>query len=523
MMQPKVYAQFSPVNLLEHTLCSWCLNALEYKFILKHQCLIFFADSQNLHIALKNTQAPLELIRAHISHLYPQLDIQFFSATNEAFDIQARHIRIFQHFCILKNALLAQHQTPQNADENQDIIVVQLLDFILQTCIEEGASDIHFECQSTIQDSPPYEHTQDKQKAKVRIRVDGMLRERFSLESNVFEALSSRLKLECELDITQIRQSQDGRFSREFGTQAYDFRLSFLPAFGGESIVIRILNKNTQTITLQSLGFNSTHLDMIRRNIIAPYGIILLTGPTGSGKSTTLYAILESIKSPTKKIITLEDPIEYQMQLVTQVIVNEKHNFGFAKALRALLRHDPDVLMVGEIRDEESLEIALRASLTGHLVLSTLHANDSLSVVERLLDMGAENYLLASSLHLIISQRLVRKLCPYCKIPLSPQDMKQKLIKYNLQHFEDKIKDSVFFAPRGCGYCNMQGFSGRALIAECLENSDILCTYIKSPHNKTQILQSLREKGFESMFENGFKIASEGLSSFEEVYRVCKI
>ncbi|MCX2717689.1 GspE/PulE family protein [Helicobacter sp. MIT 21-1697] len=522
-MRSKVYVQFPPVNLLEHTLCSWCLNALEYKFILKHQCLIFFADSQNVHIALKNTQAPLELIRAHISHLYPHLNIQFFCATNEAFDIQARHIRIFQHFCTLKNALLAQHKNPQNTNENQDISVVQLLDFILQTCIEEGASDIHFECQNVVQDSPIYKYTQDKHKARVRIRVDGMLRERFSLESDVFEALSSRLKLECELDITQIRQSQDGRFSREFGAQSYDFRLSVLPAFGGESIVIRILNKNTQTITLQSLGFNCAHLDIIKRNIIAPYGIILLTGPTGSGKSTTLYAILESIKSPTKKIITLEDPIEYQMELVTQVIVNEKHNFGFAKALRALLRHDPDVLMVGEIRDEQSLEIALRASLTGHLVLSTLHANDSLGVVERLLDMGAQNYLLASSLRLIISQRLVRKLCPHCKTPLSLQDMKQTLIKYNLQHFNDKIKNGVFFAPRGCGYCNMQGFSGRVLIAECLENADILCSYIKSPHNKAQMLQSLQEKGFESMFENGLKIVSEGLSSFEEVYRVCKI
>lgn len=306
----------------------------------------------------------------------------------------------------------------------------RLLDFILLTCIEQKASDVHFE--SFIKNG--------ESGARIRARIDGLLQEIFHFESYVLESLSSRLKLECELDITQTRQAQDGRFSRIFNDVVYDFRLSILPSFGGESIVIRILCKNAETITLQSLGFKSAHLALIAEQINANSGIVFLTGPTGSGKSTTLHAMLESIKSPQKKIITLEDPIEYHTELTTQVLIHDKYDFGFSKALRALLRHDPDILMIGEIRDKQSLDIALRASLTGHLVLSTLHANDSLSVVERLLDMGAQSYLLASSVRLVISQRLVRTLCESCKVSIESQVVYDKLSTANLAHLWEDIK-----------------------------------------------------------------------------------
>lgn len=502
------------INLHTHTLCEKSLNALEYKFILKHQCLIFAFNSKEVCIALKDTSAPIGLIRAHIAKLYPYAKLALFTCLPQAFDVQAKQIQRFQMFHTLKNALLQQHKTPLDSKNAfQDLSAVALLDFILQACIEEGASDIHFECFNE----------QHIHKARIRVRVDGMLREIFSLESSIFEALSSLLKLECELDINQNRQSQDGRFSREFNALGYDFRLSCLPAFGGESIVLRILHKNAKSIHLEQLGFNPTHLEIIKRNIFTPHGIILLTGPTGSGKSTTLYAILELLKSPLKKIITLEDPIEYQMQLVTQVLVQDKYDFGFTQALRAILRHDPDILSIGEIRDEQSLEIALRASLTGHLVLATLHANDALSVIERLLDMGAQGYLLASSLHLVISQRLARRLCPHCKLPLSAQEVYKHFEQRAITHLWEEVEQGSFFAPNGCGHCHMQGFSGRLLISECLEHSPLVYEYIKSPQNKAYIMQELRQMGFKSMFENGLQMLKNGLSSFDEIYRVCKI
>ncbi len=490
-----------------------CLNALTYKFIEKHQCLIFAINenTNEIHIALSPNSAPLGLIRAHILNLFPKVHLHFFNASSQDFTIQAHRIYLFQHFNTLKIALIKQHT---NQNQNVDSMsAVALLDFILLTCIEQKASDVHFE--SFIKNG--------ESGARIRARIDGLLQEIFHFESYVLESLSSRLKLECELDITQTRQAQDGRFSRIFNDVVYDFRLSILPSFGGESIVIRILCKNAETITLQSLGFKSAHLALIAEQINANSGIVFLTGPTGSGKSTTLHAMLESIKSPQKKIITLEDPIEYHTELTTQVLIHDKYDFGFSKALRALLRHDPDILMIGEIRDKQSLDIALRASLTGHLVLSTLHANDSLSVVERLLDMGAQSYLLASSVRLVISQRLVRTLCESCKVSIESQVVYDKLSTANLAHLWEDIKNGSFYAPSGCVHCNMQGFSGRTLCAEVLPISPMLCDYIISPHNKAHILTALKERGFKTLLEESMELLKNGQSSFEEIYRVCHI
>ena len=511
---------FSSVSLQNLVLNELCLIALEYKFIKKHQCLIFNINenTNEIHIALYADGAPLGLIRAHILSLYPQAHLCFFNVSKQDFNLQSHRIYLFQRFHSLKNALLKQHTNPRHSQTNidstnEDMCVVALLDFILLTCIEQKASDVHFE--SFVENG----HS----KARIRARIDGLLQELFCFESDVLSVLSSRLKLECELDITQTRQSQDGRFGREFNGLIYDFRLSILPSFGGESLVIRILSKNTQTITLQSLGFNEKHLDIISTHISASQGIILLTGPTGSGKTTTLHAMLESIKSPHKKIITLEDPIEYHTQLTTQVMINDKYDFGFSKALRALLRHDPDILMIGEIRDKQSLDIALRASLTGHLVLSTLHANDSLSVIERLLDMGAQSYLLASSMRLVLSQRLVRKLCQHCKVPLPAKVVYNKLSNANLLHLWKHIQEGSFFESSGCGHCNGQGFSGRTLCAEVLPISPLLYDYIKSPQDKAKILAVLKEMGFKTLLEEGMELLKNGQSSFEEIYRICNI
>lgn len=509
------------VNLSEQTLSLECKNALAYKFIHKMGCLIFMIDfqEQKLHIALIDESCALGIIKSHIQSLFPDFQMCLFLTKKEDFNLFSEQIRTHERFCTLVNALKAEHHRPNTLknDDKNDISVAKLLDFILEICIQEKASDIHFE-------SSPDE-------AKVRIRVDGLMKERFCLENDVFKSLSSRLKLECALDINQNRKSQDGRFTRILMQREFDFRLSSIPAFGGESLVIRILDKNTQRLELDHLGFDTISLKRIKESIVLPYGIIFLTGPTGSGKSTTLYAMLESIKSPNKKIITLEDPIEYQMDLVTQVLVNEKYDFGFNQALRALLRQDPDVIMVGEIRDEDTLQTAIKASLTGHLVLATLHANDSLGAIDRLLEMGAQDYLLASTLNAIISQRLARALCPHCKIPISSQKVFENLRQYGKEDdfgaLKEKFEKGVFFAPKGCVHCDMQGYSGRLLIAECLSNSPHLKTYIKDLSQRESLQHSLlnptQEGGFISMFQNAFQHFAQGETSLEEIYRVCKI
>lgn len=504
-MNPPV---FESINLHTITLSQSCLLALDSKFIAKHKCLIFDLQDSHIFIALSCEDAPLGLITNHISSLFPHKSLKFFLASSESFTAQLESITDFQGFYKLQEHLLTLLKS--HNQHNDEKAAVALLDYILELCIKHRASDIHFESQDSI-------HC-------IRIRVDGMLREILMLQKLVFESLIACLKLECKLDINQKRQAQDGRFSRVFDTKAFDFRLSVLPSFSGESLVLRILHKNAKIATLEELGFQKSQLHLITHFASSPSGLILLSGPTGSGKSTTLYAILESIKSPQKKIITLEDPIEYRIHSTTQVLINDKHNFGFVNALKALLRHDPDILMIGEIRDENSLDIALRASLTGHLVLSTIHANDSLSVIERLLDMGAKDYLISSTLRLIISQRLVRKLCFHCKIPLSHQQMYKKFESFKLKtHILKRYEKATFYAACGCQHCYMQGYEGRLLITECLENSTLLQHHITAPQDKEMIINELEKSGFESMFEVGVKILAQGLTSFEELHRVCRL
>lgn len=497
------------INLHTITLSQSCLLALDSKFIAKHKCLIFDMQDSHISIALSCENAPLGLITNHINSFFPHKSLKFFLASSESFEAQLESISDFQGFHKLEKNLLTLLKSHKGHNEDERAAIA-LLDYILELCIKHRASDIHFESQDSI-------HC-------IRIRVDGMLTEILRLQKLVFESLIACLKLECKLDINQKRQAQDGRFSRVFDNKAFDFRLSVLPSFSGESLVLRILHKNAKLTTLERLGFQTRQLELITHCANFPSGLILLSGPTGSGKSTTLYAILESIKSPQKKIITLEDPIEYRIHSTTQVLINDKQNFGFSNALKALLRHDPDILMIGEIRDENSLDIALRASLTGHLVLSTIHANNSLSVIERLLDMGAKGYLVSSTLRLIISQRLVRKLCIHCKIPLSHQQMYEKFTSYKLEtHILKRYENARFYTACGCQHCYMQGYDGRLLIAECLENSSLLQRHITAPQDREMTIKELEKSGFESMFEVGIKLLAQGLTSFEELYRVCRL
>lgn len=308
-------------------------------------------------------------------------------------------IRVQEEIKRLSIKLRLEWQENQKRDDQS--CISQIFDFLLHEILSFHASDIHIEARND--------------DALIRFRVDGILREFAIFEKDIYEALVFHVKFLACLNLAESRKTQDGSFELDFENERYDFRVSCLPLIYGESVVIRILKHDKEILDLYKLNLGSKNLEILKKILHRPNGMILLTGPTGSGKSTTLYACLNELKSIEKKIISAEDPIEYKIPLVQQILLNSKVGVEFNSVLRAILRQDPDIIMIGEIRDEESLDIALKASLTGHLLLSTLHTNDALSTIDRLLDMQAKSYLIASALSLVIAQRLVRKLCPWCK------------------------------------------------------------------------------------------------------------
>ena len=381
--------------------------------------------------------------------------------------------------------------------------ILKLIEIILKTSIQSRASDIHIEPTET--------------NCIVRSRIDGMLSETFIFDKDIYPPMVSRMKLLSNMDIAERRRPQDGRFSAQILDKEYDFRISTLPILNGESIVLRILDKSKVIINLEDLGMHPDNFAKFKKSMKAPYGIILVTGPTGSGKTTTLYGALNDIKSVKTKIITVEDPVEYQLNMIQQVHVNEKAGLTFVSALRSILRQDPDVIMIGEIRDQETLRIAIQAALTGHLVFSTLHTNDAISALPRMIDMGIESYLVSGALVCIEAQRLVRKLCPHCKqkITLSQKafDEVKKFIPENYQ----------FYKSVGCPQCSQTGYLGREMISEILPISDHIASMVANGASKDELKSVAYEEGFIDMFHDGVIRAANGITTLEEVYRVAKI
>ena len=381
--------------------------------------------------------------------------------------------------------------------------ILKLIEIILKTSIQSRASDIHIEPTET--------------NCIVRSRIDGMLSETFIFDKDIYPPMVSRMKLLSNMDIAERRRPQDGRFSAQILDKEYDFRISTLPILNGESIVLRILDKSKVIINLEDLGMHPDNFSKFKKSMKAPYGIILVTGPTGSGKTTTLYGALNDIKSVKTKIITLEDPVEYQLNMIQQVHVNEKAGLTFVSALRSILRQDPDVIMIGEIRDQETLRIAIQAALTGHLVFSTLHTNDAISALPRMIDMGIEPYLVSGALVCIEAQRLVRKLCPHCKqkITLSQKafDEVKKFVPENYQ----------FYKSVGCPQCSQTGYLGREMISEILPISDHIASMVANGASKDELKSVAYEEGFIDMFHDGVIRAANGITTLEEVYRVAKI
>ena len=408
----------------------------------------------------------LEALLQRISAAYAQGESSAASVVSEV-ESDADLSRMMQELPAVEDLL----------EMSDDAPIIRMLNALLTQAARDGASDIHIE---------PYERH-----SSVRFRVDGTLREVVQPNRALHAALISRLKIMADLDISEKRLPQDGRISLRIGTRAVDVRVSTLPSAHGERAVLRLLDKSGAKLTLEAVGMQGEVLNKLHGLISQPHGIILVTGPTGSGKTTTLYAALSRLDASSSNIMTVEDPIEYELPGVGQTQVNAKIDLTFAKALRAILRQDPDVIMIGEIRDFETAQIAIQASLTGHLVLATLHTNDAASAVNRLIDMGVEPFLLSSTLLGVLAQRLVRKLCPQCH-------------------------------GANCPACNQTGYQGRTGIFELLVTNDAIQAQIHNRASEADIRAAARSAGMALMREDGERLVQAGITSREELLRVTR-
>jgi general secretion pathway protein E len=385
--------------------------------------------------------------------------------------------------------------------------VVELVSNTLAQAVNEGASDIHVE---------PREREFD-----VRYRIDGVLQDRLTLPRSRFDAVASRIKLISGLDIAERRLPQDGRIGTRISGRDLDIRVSCLPGVWGESIVMRLLLKEHKEFSLQKIGMAADHLETFAKLAQEPYGIILVTGPTGSGKSTTLKATLEHIKDGRRKIITVEDPVEYNIPGVTQVQTKAEIGYTFARALRSILRQDPDTIMIGEIRDLETAQIAVQASLTGHMVFSTLHTNDALTAFTRLVDMGVEPFLVASSVRMVMAQRLVRRLCPHCRRPEQPPLALRQRSEELRRLFPQLLPEQPqWHAAVGCRQCQRSGYRGRLGIYEVAAVTDEIADMVLHQKPLHEMHHALKRQGFRNLMEDGLIKAWLGETSVEEVLRV---
>ncbi|MFH0856655.1 MAG: GspE/PulE family protein [bacterium] len=403
----------------------------------------------------------------------------------------------------------------------EDLPIIRIVDTLLEYAIFENASDIHIE--------------PDEKKVVVRYRIDGILKKVMEFPKNVQLGLIARIKILSNLKLDEHRLPQDGRFKVYSEKYKVSFRVSILPSFDGEKIVLRLLNEKSQSLKLEQLGFHCTALETVQKNIKKPHGMTLVTGPTGSGKTTTLYTILNILNTPEVNISTVEDPIEYKMGGITQSQVNPKIGFTFANGLRALLRQDPNIIMVGEIRDDETAGIAVHAAMTGHLVLSTLHTNDAITTIPRFSEMGVPSFLIASTINLIIAQRLVRKICPNCiesykldkkaietlEKQINVPNLLEKLKKEGAITEKNKALESIlFYRGKGCKQCNNEGFKGRIGIYEVMEIDNELSEAITKNCSKEDLYKIIQKKGVLSMMEDGFIKAKNGITTVEEIMRV---
>jgi type IV pilus assembly protein PilB len=380
--------------------------------------------------------------------------------------------------------------------------VIHFVDLLLSQAVKSRASDIHIEPQ--------------EKSMTIRMRIDGVLQDMVPPARKMQAAVTARIKILSEMDIAERRLPQDGRFKMKASGRNIDVRVSVIPTIYGEKVVMRILDAAAVNHNLNELGFELKRLEEFKTILSQPHGIIVVTGPTGSGKSTTLYSALNYLKDPTKNITTVEDPVEYRLAGINQIQVKPEIDLDFASCLRSILRQDPDIILIGEIRDKETIDIAIKASLTGHLVLSTFHTNDAPSAISRMVYMGVESYLLASSLNLILAQRLVRKICEHCKEPAELSEEALKRLKID----PGQVKEVTFYHGRGCNACGGSGYSGRLPVFEFLVMENDIREALISGGKESKIRALAREKGYGGLLESGVSKILQGLTTAEEVLSV---
>lgn len=406
---------------------------------------------------------------------------------------------------ITENLKKAVPEEEDLAKAAEKLPIIKISDTILEYAVAERASDIHIEVQA--------------EEVVIRFRIDGVLRDIIKLPRGIEAALVARVKILSNLKIDEHRIPQDGRYKFVIDEDVVALRVSIVPGFYGENLVMRILRETARPLSLEELGLTGKGSEVVKSNITRPHGMILVTGPTGSGKTTTLYSLLNILNTIEVKICTIEDPIEYGITRVNQIQVNLKTGLDFATGLRSLLRHDPDIIMVGEIRDEKTADIAVHAALTGHLVLSTLHTNTAAGAIPRFLDMGVENFLLASTLNVVIAQRLVRKICNACIVKYSPEpEVKKRLAK----ELGVNLESQKFYKGAGCDECNGKGYIGRIGIFEVLPVTEKIRETITQKTSSDQIEKAAVSEGMVTMLTDGLNKIASGLTTIEEVLRVAR-
>jgi MSHA biogenesis protein MshE len=468
------------------------------------RAMVVAQNGDTLRVAMSD---PADLFtQESLMNLLGEYALEFIIASErqlvESFD---RYYRRTKEIASFAEQLQAEHQDVDVFDygieesESEEVTVVKLVNSMFEDAVQVGASDIHIE--------------PDDKVLRLRQRVDGVLHETILNEVNVASALVLRLKLMAHLDISEKRLPQDGRFNIKVRGQSIDIRMSTLPTQYGESVVMRLLNQSSGLRKLEDSGLPADLLVRLRRQLSRPHGMILVTGPTGSGKTTTLYGALSELNEPGKKIITAEDPVEYRLPRITQVQINSKIDLTFSRVLRTFLRQDPDIILVGEMRDQETVEIGLRAALTGHLVLSTLHTNDAVDSALRMIDMGAPGYLVASAVRAVVAQRLVRRVCPDCKTEDVVDESRQQWLSGRFPN----QSNAVFHKGKGCQNCNLTGYRGRIGVFEMLELEHEMMDKLRA-NDAVGFAQAARQSAsYKPLLASAMELALQGVVSLDEV------
>ena len=531
MQLRKLYAYIMGVpfvDLTKETIPADILQIVPEPIAKKYKIIAFEKDGQNLKIAMLNPEdiQTIDFIRKKTG-LKMVTCLTSEESIDGALKQYEKSLKAEFGDIISKNADEAAIAGTEDDLEKiaQGLPIIKIVDTLIKHAILQSASDIHIE--------------PDEKEVRVRYRIDGILHDAMILPKQVAQGIIARIKVLSNLKLDEHRVPQDGRFKIEKDGKKMSFRVSILPIFDGEKIVMRLLDESAKGLTLEKMGLVGHALEVIHRQMKKPNGMILVTGPTGSGKTTTLYTAMDILNTPDVNISTVEDPVEYRMPRINQTQIYPKVGLTFAAGLRSLLRQDPDIIMVGEIRDKETMEMAVQAAMTGHLVLSTLHTNSAAGTLPRLIDMGAEPFLIASTLNVVIAQRLVRKLCPDCRKEYKMDDKEIKSFEdiYNLDKIlenikksgilkskveaKDKWQDIKFYRPVGCEQCS-GGYKGRLGIYEVLEIDDEMEKLISEKASTEEIEKASKEKGMLTMVEDGFIKVIQGITSVEEELRVTK-